>query len=101
MQFLAKLVKFTFRIGIFLLIGNVPGQLGIFQPIGKNVWYRKPDPVLYREKALTSHTSNSYLQCLAANLAAPLTLSATQVLLINFTRYGHKDILYTYFNPLI
>ena len=30
MQFLAKLGKLTFKIGIFLLFGNVPGQLGIF-----------------------------------------------------------------------
>ena len=35
MQFFAKLGKFTFYIEIFLLIGNVPGQLGFFQPIGK------------------------------------------------------------------
>ena len=38
MQFLAKLGKFTFKIGIFLLIGNVPGQLGIFfSQLGKNL----------------------------------------------------------------
>ena len=51
-QFLAKLGKFTFKIGIFLLIGNVPGLLGIFSANWEKIWYRKPDPVLYREKAL-------------------------------------------------
>ena len=43
---------FTFQIGIFLLIGNVSGQLGIFSANWEKIWYRKPDPVLYREKAL-------------------------------------------------
>ena len=56
MQFLAKLGKFTFYIGIFLLIGNVPGQLGIFSANWEKIWYRKPDPVLYREKALKDQT---------------------------------------------
>ena len=39
----------------FLLIGNVSGQLGIFSANWEKIWYRKsskPDPVLYREKAL-------------------------------------------------
>ena len=42
MQFLAKLGKFTFLIGIFLLIiiWNVPGQLGIFSAN----WEKKLEP---------------------------------------------------------
>ena len=36
----------------FLLIGNVPGELGIFSANWEKNWYQKPDPVLYREKAL-------------------------------------------------
>ena len=28
------------------------GQLGIFSANWEKIWYRKPDPVLYREKAL-------------------------------------------------
>ena len=31
---------------------NVPGQLGIFSANWEKIWYWKPDPVLYREKAL-------------------------------------------------
>ena len=54
MQFLAKVGKLTFLIGIFMLIGNVTGQLGIFPANWEKIWYRKPDPVLYREKALTA-----------------------------------------------
>ena len=57
MQFFAKLGKFTFYIEIFLLIGNVPGQLGIFSANWEKIWYRKPDPVLYREKALALNHS--------------------------------------------
>ena len=49
-QFLVKLGKLTFYIGIFLLIGKFPGQLGIFSANWEKIWYRKPDPVLYREK---------------------------------------------------
>ena len=37
---------------IFSKIGNVSGQLGIFSANWEKIWYRKPDPVLYREKAL-------------------------------------------------
>ena len=55
MQFFAKLGKFTFYIEIFLLIGNIPGQLGIFSANWEKIWYRKPDPVLYREKALDNN----------------------------------------------
>ena len=36
----------------FLLIMNVPGQLGFFSANWEKNWYLKPDPVLYREKAL-------------------------------------------------
>ena len=41
----------------FLLIGNVPGQLGIFSANGEKIWYRKLDPVLYREKALETRAT--------------------------------------------
>ena len=33
---------------------KVPGQLGIFSANWETIWYRKPDPVLYREKALNN-----------------------------------------------
>ena len=48
----SKIGKFSFQIWIFLLIGNVSGQLGILSANWEKIWYRKPDPVLYREKAL-------------------------------------------------
>ena len=41
-RFLAKLGKFTFNIWIFLLIGNVSSQLGIFSANLEKNWNRKP-----------------------------------------------------------
>ena len=48
----------------FLLIWNVPGQLGIFSANWEKIWYRKPDPVLYREKALLRRCHLRYVTIL-------------------------------------
>ena len=56
MMILGKNSAIVSKIGkvyIFLLIGNVPGLLGIFSANWEKIWYRKPDPVLYRVKALS------------------------------------------------
>ena len=37
---------------------SLPGLLGIFSANWEKIWYRKPDPVLYREKALNAKEKN-------------------------------------------
>ena len=34
---------------------EIPGQLGIFSANWEKIWYRKLDPVSYREKSLLIH----------------------------------------------
>ena len=54
----------------FLLIGNVSDQLGIFSANWEKNCYWKPDPVLYREKALESIGKQRIKLCPISRLKA-------------------------------
>ena len=52
-QFLAKWESLPFKLGFFCSLGIFQVNWDFFSQLGKNL-VRKPDPVLYREKALIS-----------------------------------------------